>query len=442
MPNNILSVIQRTLRITDCCIFLRSSIILGILITLAGASTEYNKSGITFKICDLELRNVDGNRFSYDTLLLCKFGKVEAAADIRDTLANNIHSSTNAFVEAAQMAFISHHSLILSPDMIWLLICQGFVIHLNQNRDSLREHFVNFEGNNNLRVEKPDFRKLHNNLWEEVFDELSMKIGNSVKGPVREIITTGYSTTTSIEKAAFQISLLDAMSGYYSYTLDFSCGIPSFTLEGTVSDWVSLRERAGRLREYKLDWWIDSLMPVLDKFVDASKGKIDIAFWKSIFSWDDGCNGLVTGWITRFFPYTVNENGTFNRYCNANLSFFETPKFPNGLSRVPFALITENRRIYDMEILSGFFGYRFVGDSCAVRPVISWVVREVPKDTFFDRVMEKIYNQRKHLPHFLRIHYVAVYCHAEYILKKCHLMKQNFVFNNETTVRGERTLRY
>ena len=40
--------------------------------------------------------------------------------------------------------------LYLSPDDIWLLICQGFSYHVNNNSDALRHLFVDFEKKKNL----------------------------------------------------------------------------------------------------------------------------------------------------------------------------------------------------------------------------------------------------------------------------------------------------
>ena len=41
---------------------------------------------------------------------------------------------------------------VLSPDMIWLLISQGFARHINANRESMRNELVDFSGKLSLIV--------------------------------------------------------------------------------------------------------------------------------------------------------------------------------------------------------------------------------------------------------------------------------------------------
>lgn len=45
------------------------------------------------------------------------------------------------------------------------------------------------------------------------------------------------------------------------------CGLPKVKLLGTLDDWVKLKEATLRLKEFELDWWIDRLVPVLDKLI-------------------------------------------------------------------------------------------------------------------------------------------------------------------------------
>lgn len=60
------------------------------------------------------------------------------------------------------------------------------------------------------------------------------------------------------------------------------CGIPEISLSGTVDDWQSVRDRADELTKYNLEWWTNSLLPVLDELVNAAKGKPNIIFFKEL----------------------------------------------------------------------------------------------------------------------------------------------------------------
>lgn len=50
-------------------------------------------------------------------------------------------------------AYADHRPFVLSPDMIWLLISQGFAQHVNANHESLRKYFVDFSGKQSLVVQ-------------------------------------------------------------------------------------------------------------------------------------------------------------------------------------------------------------------------------------------------------------------------------------------------
>ena len=55
-------------------------------------------------------------------------------------------------VAAAHRAFMDHRPLCLSPDIIWLMICQGVPNHINVNADALRSRFVRHEGRSDQRA--------------------------------------------------------------------------------------------------------------------------------------------------------------------------------------------------------------------------------------------------------------------------------------------------
>ena len=46
------------------------------------------------------------------------------------------------------------------------------------------------------------------------------------------------------------------------------------TLKGTVEDWELLKRKAKELEKYDTEFWITRLIPILDEFVNAAKGKI------------------------------------------------------------------------------------------------------------------------------------------------------------------------
>ena len=47
----------------------------------------------------------------------------------------------NPFVLMVHLAFKDHYSLKISPDTIWMVIIQGFSVHINLNAENYRERF-------------------------------------------------------------------------------------------------------------------------------------------------------------------------------------------------------------------------------------------------------------------------------------------------------------
>ena len=280
----------------------------------------------------------------------------------------NIHS----FARAVHVAFASHYPLVLSPDMIWLCIMQGFSIHVNENAEKLRKMFVSHEGKVAIEVTRNHFVKGRQNPWEEVFSEFSEKICGHIGDETHSMIVPSFSTTGPVEKAASEIVLMEAMQNYFTYSFRTACGIPEFTLEGTVEDWKQLREKAAKLSKFDLEWWTSHLLPVLDQFVAASSGEVDEAFWSSIYKLGGGSGGpFVSGWILKLFPY-LSGNG---RNCFQVLT---TDAFPSGLSLVPFTWFYVNLQ-FRMYFIGGFVGVKQDPESLAIRPEIGWAVVEQSK---------------------------------------------------------------
>ena len=127
-----------------------------------------------------------------------------------------------------------HRPIVLSPDMIWLLIAQGFAIHVNEHAEEMRSHFVSHEGKKKIVVIRHEFIKGSlENPWENVFDEFSTHIRREIGDTNHELIVSQFSTTGVIEKAVNEVVLMDSMKAYFKYIVYTRCGIPEVRLEGT-----------------------------------------------------------------------------------------------------------------------------------------------------------------------------------------------------------------
>ena len=286
-------------------------------------------------------------------------------------------SQMNALVQAVHTAFDRHYPLVLSPDMIWLCIMQGLSIHVNENAEKLRSKFVSHQGKEKITVRRDDFVKGQQNPWPEVFGEFSSQIRKHIGDETHDLILPQFSTTDSVSKAVSEIVLMEAMKSYFSYRVMTLCGIPEITLEGSPEDWRMIREKTEQLAQFDLEWWIPSLLPILDQFVAASCGDVDQQFWSNIYKLSGGSGGpFCGGWILKLFPYLADgRNPWIKKKPGGPFSGATTDDFPSGLSRAPFVwkyFSTE----YQMHFVGGFMAVKQDPESFALRPELGWAVVE------------------------------------------------------------------
>ena len=301
---------------------------------------------------------------------------------------------------AIHLAFMDHRPLVLSPDMIWLLVAQGFANHVNANSEDLRSQFVQHSGKVSLHVQVDDFIKgSPENPWPEVFGAFSSQIRNHLGASTHDLLLPCFSTTGVVERAAAEVVLLDAMQSFFSYSCGTSCGIPQIILEGSTADWELLAERTRGIGEFRLRWWTEVLEPILDQFTAASRGQVNVPFWQSLYKVGDRSGGrYMNGWITSFFPYLKDfRTGYASRnnpwlaewgaalqellYSSENSSRRQPEHgvnmtdFPRGVARAPFSWQYHDRS-FQMEFLGGFLGVQQDAETLRLRPEIGWAIQE------------------------------------------------------------------
>lgn len=318
-------------------------------------------------------------------------------------------------VAALGLAYAGHRPVALSPDMVWLLICQGVAQHINNNSEALRPEFVAHPGRLTLELRREGvepFRKgFPDNPWPEAFAGFSSQIRQHI-GPKHDLFVSTFTTTGPVERAASEIVLLDSMQRYFHYGLSqFICGIPTVTLEGTAEDWETIAQRVDGFMALDLDWWLDPLRPILGQFACAAAGQVDADFWRSMYRIcppHQSCSlESAAGWIALFFPYLTDRDGRPTRR-NPRLSgerdpeellhpeiagrssqsesamqpgFLYQQNVPSGMAKAPFTW-QERRpngdldRRWNMELLAGFVGVAQDATSLRLRPEIGWAVRE------------------------------------------------------------------
>ncbi len=234
--------------------------------------------------------------------------KLQASFPPLDT---KIHSyeRQNGFVHAFLQSYSLHLPMELSPDDVWLTVCQGFCGHILANAEKMRKEFVDFDGKKELKAQLDDFVfGSPTNDWPSAFADFSQQIKDIIGKKMHSLFVHAFSTTKAIHTQVYEATLLSAMQKYFAYTVCTACGIPRIRMRGTPQDWHTLREKVAGLAKFDLEWWISKLLPIIDKFVAAAvEGEQDPDFWNSVGKivspGESGDFVGLNGWVGNFFPY-------------------------------------------------------------------------------------------------------------------------------------------
>lgn len=342
-------------------------------------------NGITFSICDADTANKLFEDIPYKEALERMAQKKIEGYSFKKAYSQKLIPQGN-FITTLQTAYSQHYPITISPDMVWLLICQGFSTHVSMHSETLRSKIVNHQGKKDIEVTN-DFIKNGYNNWAVVFPMFTDSVKNYIQDNVYELMIPEFSTTTPDIKIAYQVTLMETVEKYFDFGM-FGCGIPFITLEGNSNDWRKIRKKVKELRKYNLSHWVDNLIPILDQFVYASEGKINAEFWESIIKYKfDYEDTYINGWIIKFFPYLrkkVSANtGVQTTMLSPNPYLYEVdfhkarliPRdFPEGIAKIDFTWIDGNLGKYSMEFRAGFMGMTQNKKTKALRPEIAWIV--------------------------------------------------------------------
>jgi len=351
-------------------------------------------NSITFKV-DENLKALDKTVVAhYDGRLAAQYllGQDGVKVDDQHVVAMSFADAQNlrivvkdAFFQCMVKAYAEHKSVTLSPDMMWLLISQGFARYVNAHSEELRSQLVYHEGKQDLAVETKDNLLSSEADWGKLMNNFSKEIERHTKGEVAQVLAADFSTTTPVERIASQITLMESMKSYFDYlAVRLGCGIPSVTLQGTPDDWRAVLSKTQKLGQYGLSEWTQSLEPILNEFIKTAEGKPNQRFWQEMVKKQrvDGlatvrpCSGdrptMLDGWILKFFP---------TEYGNTLDMVPHTKSMPAEFVRVDFkyriieplsgAIMSET----PMELMSGFIGALDDEKANMLIPQIGWLVR-------------------------------------------------------------------
>ncbi|KAF4451718.1 DUF4419 domain protein [Fusarium austroafricanum] len=278
---------------------------------------------------------------------------------------NHISPSENGFVWSAYHAYSQHHHLTIRPEDVWFAILTQMSFFINANAEDLRSFFVEHEGKKELTVfEAGDLESANIGAMAQ---RMAGLVSKNVKDPeLGDWVMPSFSTTTDTDRVVASVLFMGAMQKYFSYTMCLTCGIPSVTLLGDISDWQAILTRLDRLDQLGKEptEFAEMLRPILKHMILSFEQPDDAKvtrFWNTIATQNPVGSGTdyITGWITAFC-FWDDQGKAKRRFQKDVLDGVAYPSVdidsvPLGVASVPVK-INDNGNMISSKMVAGSFG--------------------------------------------------------------------------------------
>ena len=291
-------------------------------------------------------------------------------------------------------AHTNHLPLIIKPDDIWLLIIQTFTNHVNENSEELRDLLVNFDRKKKLEVKYRinDINDINKEILENFSEQINEKMQKYLGNSLIETLTPNFTTTTKDSEIICKITIMGAFKKFFEYQLAIvGCGIPYIILEGNSDDYKKILLKCEELKKFKFEWYINRIIPIIQKMLEAKEGKIDIDFFKNIVQKkqitenryapsgeepEDMKVKYISGWILKFFGYLSerdDKTGKLKIFNKEKIEIDDFRKLTYQMIKVPIKIIDEvNQKEYQAKYEVGFIGCD-KNENNEVFPVEGWI---------------------------------------------------------------------
>jgi hypothetical protein len=325
------------------------------------------------------------------------------------------NNTDNHFVNAFLQAYNNHKTLKIRPDDIKLQLLMIISTFVNNNAEMMRPFFVAHEGKKELEVH---FNKLFKT--EEIFEEFGKLLEENIKCPeFAQHYKHHFTTTTNLISVVNNLTLMNTLKEYFSFTMICLCGIPSVVLDGTQEDWISLMDTYKYFKsitqEYELKDWYNHFDVIMDMFLEMrmlqKNGHITnppnhiIKLWERVISYipqGSGGDTMLGGWIRLFCPYTKDktiisgmnkkieclniknpipneEKYDYYDYQDVAKAFYfgaDWDIVPSAIVLTPATMRFEGEPDYKVDIHSGFYAPHYNIDMDMVEMNIGFKIKE------------------------------------------------------------------
>ncbi|KAF5531109.1 DUF4419 domain-containing protein [Fusarium napiforme] len=277
---------------------------------------------------------------------------------------NHISPSRNGLVWSAYHAYSQHHHLTIRPEDVWFSILTQISFFINANAEELRSFFVAHEGKKKLTVFEAGTLETAN--IGALAQQLAGLVSKNVKDPeLGDWVMPSFSTTTDTDRVVASVLFMGAMQKYFSHGMRLTCGIPSVTLLGEISDWEAILTRLDRLDQLGKEptEFAEMLRPILKHMIMSFEKPEDAKvrrFWNTIATHNPADSGTdyITGWITAFCFWDEEGKPKYRSQIVLGEVAYPTvgiDKVPLGVASVPVE-INDNGKITPSMMVAGSFG--------------------------------------------------------------------------------------
>jgi hypothetical protein len=157
--------------------------------------------------------------------------------------SQNQHPGSDSFVRGAIEAWAQHQHLVIRPDEVWFTILtqMNFYMNAHANDSEVRSVFVDHKGQEDILI-LSDFG------WRDVLRRFKFAIQARVKTDwLLDWILPRFSTSTEEDEMTANVLMMGLMQAYFKFIGGITCGLPSVTLLGNVTDWERLAKKIERL---------------------------------------------------------------------------------------------------------------------------------------------------------------------------------------------------
>ena len=299
------------------------------------------------------------------------------------------NNGKNSLIQGLIRAYKNHYPITISPDMIWILILQGYSRFMDKYSEKVRNEYVNFEGKKNISIKREElvFEKATREDWKNIIGEFIEKIKENIGENIVKNLESNFSTTSDVTLVTSQITVMSAIKNYFVFELmSMECGISSITLEGSLEDWHKIKSKIEFLskKEFELTWWTDHLLSIIDKIILTKKyydenktiNEEIYKFWKDMIKIKD-IRGLykptiiMDGWIIKLIPDLRDKEPKVYEELDKRI-------VPDQIINCPIELVfisKDNIKTeYKCSLASGFYGMTQNEINYNVKPVIGYAI--------------------------------------------------------------------